>query len=59
MARKLKVDPELSLRSASGRFRGRIEAAEQLAQAAGLDWDQLEIDKQLELYAQARMGEEQ
>jgi len=59
VARKLKVDPELSLRSASGRFRGRIEAAEQLAQAAGLDWDQLEIDKQLELYAQARMGEEQ
>ena len=30
VARKLKVDPELALRSASERFRGRVEAAGKL-----------------------------
>ncbi|MSX01929.1 MAG: nucleoside triphosphate pyrophosphohydrolase [Actinobacteria bacterium] len=59
VARKLQVDPELSLRSSSARFRGRLEAAEELARAAGLEWTELEIDKQLELYAQVRIGEEQ
>ena len=34
VARKLHVDPELALRAASGRFRGRVEAAERLAAAA-------------------------
>ena len=38
VARKLRVDPELALRSASGRFRGRIEEAERLAAGAGHDW---------------------
>ena len=33
VARKLRVDPELALRAASARFRGRIEAAEGLAAA--------------------------
>ena len=31
VARKLKVDPELALRASSERFRGRVEAAEELA----------------------------
>ena len=31
VARKLHVDPELALRAASARFRGRVEAAEELA----------------------------
>ena len=31
VARKLHVDPELALRAASTRFRGRVEAAEQFA----------------------------
>ncbi|MDX6665796.1 MAG: nucleoside triphosphate diphosphatase, partial [Solirubrobacteraceae bacterium] len=35
VARKLRVDPELALRAASDRFRGRVEAAETLAQADG------------------------
>src|SRR6188472_644923 len=39
VARKLRVDPELALRSASARFRGRIEAAGALAAAAGAEWD--------------------
>ena len=38
VARKLRVDPELALRSAAGRFRGRIEAAERPRRRAGHDW---------------------
>ena len=59
VARRLKVDPELSLRSSTGRFRGRIEAAEQLARSAGLAWNDLDVDQQLEFYARARMTEDQ
>jgi XTP/dITP diphosphohydrolase/tetrapyrrole methylase family protein/MazG family protein/ATP diphosphatase len=58
VARKLRVDPELALRSASGRFRRRVEAAERRAGAAGAAWDQLEPDDKLSLYAQARLDEE-
>ena len=35
LARKLKVDPELALRAASERFRGRVEGAEGLAASDG------------------------
>ena len=41
VARKLKVDPELALRAASDRFRGRVEAAATLAARAGKDWQDL------------------
>jgi MazG family protein len=58
VARKLKVDPELALRAASGRFRGRLEAAERLAADAGRTWKDLGPDEQLSLYAQARLREE-
>jgi XTP/dITP diphosphohydrolase/tetrapyrrole methylase family protein/MazG family protein/ATP diphosphatase len=57
VARKLRVDPELALRSASGRFRGRVESAERLAAAAGADWDALSADDKLSFYARARLGE--
>jgi XTP/dITP diphosphohydrolase/tetrapyrrole methylase family protein/MazG family protein/ATP diphosphatase len=56
LARKLKVDPELALRAAADRFRGRIEAAEQIA---GGDWESLSLDQKLQCYAQARLNEEQ
>jgi MazG family protein len=59
VARKLRIDPELALRSASGRFRGRVEAAERLAAEAGADWDSLDTDAKLAFYAQARLQEEQ
>ena len=59
VARRLKVDPELSLRSATQRFRGRLEAAELIARNAGLAWNDLDIDQQLEFYARARMTEDQ
>lgn len=58
VARRLKVDPELSLKASSGRFRARLETAEELARSAGLSWNELELDQQLELYARARMAED-
>ena len=58
LARKLKVDPELALRAAAERFRGRVEAAETLAASYGQDWNDLEPDEQLALYARARLNEE-
>jgi XTP/dITP diphosphohydrolase/tetrapyrrole methylase family protein/MazG family protein/ATP diphosphatase len=57
VARKLHVDPELALRSASARFRGRVEAAEQLAAQAGAAWNDLTPDAKLTYYAQARLHE--
>jgi MazG family protein len=57
VARKLRVDPELALRAASDRFRGRIEAAEALAEQAGSAWAELTPDAQLGYYVQARYHE--
>jgi MazG family protein len=57
VARKLKVDPELALRAAADRFRGRIEAAEALASRAGKTWNDLGPEQQLGFYAQARLNE--
>ena len=58
VARKLKVDPELALRAAADRFRGRVEDAEGLAASHGKDWNDLGPDDQLAFYARARVGEE-
>ena len=58
LARKLKVDPELALRAAADRFRGRVESAEALAASSGRDWNDLGPDEQLALYARARLDEE-
>jgi XTP/dITP diphosphohydrolase/tetrapyrrole methylase family protein/MazG family protein/ATP diphosphatase len=57
VARKLRVDPELALRAASARFRGRIQAAEELAAAAGADWEALTADEKLTYYVQVRLNE--
>jgi nucleoside triphosphate diphosphatase len=57
VARKLKVDPELALRSASERFRGRVTAAGDLAASEGGSWDDLPPEQQLSYYARARMTE--
>ena len=57
VARKTKVDPELALRAASERFRGRVEAAEAVAREAGKDWASLSPEQQLQCYAQARLRE--
>ena len=53
-ARRLKVDPELALRAAAGRFRGRVDAAERLGEAAGSTWEALTPEKRRQFYAQAR-----
>src|SRR3954468_13429709 len=58
VARKLKVDPELALRAASERFRGRVEGAEGLAAADGHEWNDLCPDDQIAYYARARLNEE-
>lgn len=58
VARKLKVDPELALRAASDRFRGRVEAAGALAHADGAVWDDLSPDRQLGYYARARLNQQ-
>ena len=58
LARKLKVDPELALRAAADRVRGRVEDAEGLAASEGRDWNDLGPDDQLALYARARIDEE-
>ena len=58
VARKLKVDPELALRAAADRFRGRVRGAEGLAASHGEDWNDLGPDDQLALYARARLHEE-
>ena len=56
VARKLKLDPELALRAASDRFRGRVESAAALAEADGHDWDALDPEAQLTYYARARLA---
>jgi uncharacterized protein YabN with tetrapyrrole methylase and pyrophosphatase domain len=58
VARKLRVDPELALRAAAERFRGRVEGAAGLAASEGADWDDLGPDAQLAYYARARLNEE-
>jgi uncharacterized protein YabN with tetrapyrrole methylase and pyrophosphatase domain len=55
VARKLKLDPELALRAASERFRGRVEAGAGLAARAGHTWEDLTPDEQLAFYARARL----
>lgn len=54
LARKLRVDPELALRSASGRFQQRVERAAELAAAVGEDFSRLPLDRQEEYYQQAK-----
>jgi MazG family protein len=57
VARKLKIDPELALRSASERFRGRVTVASDLAASEGGSWDDLPPEQQLTYYARARLTE--
>ncbi len=55
VARKLKVDPELALRAASERFRGRVEDGVALAAREGRAWEDLTPDDQLAYYARGRL----
>ncbi|UGS34664.1 MazG family protein [Capillimicrobium parvum] len=55
VARKHRIDPELAVRASAARFRGRVEAAVALAEAAGASWSDLTDDQRLALYAQSRL----
>jgi XTP/dITP diphosphohydrolase/tetrapyrrole methylase family protein/MazG family protein/ATP diphosphatase len=57
VARKLQVDPELALRAAAERFRGRVEGAEGLAASEGRDWNDLDPEAQLAYYARHRLAQ--
>jgi MazG family protein len=57
VARKLAVDPELALRASAEKFRGRVEAAGELAASDGRSWNDLGPDEQLAYYARARLTE--
>jgi MazG family protein len=57
VARKLKVDPELALRAAADRFRGRVSAGVELAASDGRLWNDLSPDEQLSYYARVRLAE--
>ena len=57
VARKLKVDPELALRAAADRFRGRVDGAADLAAGEGEAWQDLGPEAQLAYYARARLAE--
>jgi nucleoside triphosphate diphosphatase len=56
VARKLNVDPELAVRAAAERFRGRVEAGGELAASEGHSWNDLAPDEQLAYYARARLS---
>jgi MazG family protein len=57
VGRKMKLDPELALRAASDRFRGRVQAGVDLAASRGQNWNDLSTDEQLAYYVQARLVE--
>ncbi len=57
VARKLDLDPELALRAATERFRGRMESAVEHARRAGEPWSGLSTERQLAHYAAVRRQE--
>ena len=59
LARKLSVDPELALRAATERFRGRLDAAAAEAARAGERWSEIGPDRQLQHYAAALLRSSQ
>jgi MazG family protein len=54
VARRLGVDPELALRSATVRFVRRVERADELASREGGDWRTLDLDAQDAYYERAK-----
>ena len=56
VARRLNVDPELALRTATERFRDRVETAERLAAEQGETWVELPITDQDRYFDRAKEG---
>jgi MazG family protein len=57
VARRLNVDPELALRTATNRFVERVDRAERLAREDGQDFSELELDAQDRYYDRAKQGD--
>jgi MazG family protein len=57
LARKLEVDAESALRAANAKFERRFRAMEGLARSRGLDFAQLPLDVQEELWQEVKRGE--
>ncbi|HLW24161.1 MAG TPA: nucleoside triphosphate pyrophosphohydrolase [Steroidobacteraceae bacterium] len=57
LARKLEVDAESALRAANAKFERRFRAMERLARSRGLDFAQLPLDVQEELWQEVKRGE--
>ncbi len=57
VARRIGADPELELRRATQRFRGRVETAERLAGAAGETWTELALEEQDRYFDEAKEAE--
>jgi MazG family protein len=53
-ARRLNVDPELALRQTTAKFVERVERAQELARAEGLDWRALDLAEQDRFYDLAK-----
>ena len=56
LARFLNVDPELALRTTTGRFVRRVELAERLAAEAGETWTELDLEGQERWYQRAKVA---
>ncbi len=54
LARRLNVDPELALRGTTSRFVGRVERAEELAEADAQTWRLLALEDQDRYYRKAK-----
>jgi XTP/dITP diphosphohydrolase/tetrapyrrole methylase family protein/MazG family protein/ATP diphosphatase len=54
VARRLNVDPELALRATTRRFRTRVEAAAELAEAEGVEWRSVDLETQDAYYERAK-----
>jgi MazG family protein len=54
VARRVNVDPELALRAMSDRFVARVERAEQLAEAEGKRWTELDLAEQDAFFDRAK-----
>ncbi|HXV58868.1 MAG TPA: nucleoside triphosphate pyrophosphohydrolase [Gaiellaceae bacterium] len=54
VSRRANVDPELALRAASARFVARVERAQALAAAEGLDWTSLPLEDQDRYFDRAK-----
>jgi MazG family protein len=57
VARSLKVDPEIAVRTAAQRFRARVEEAARLAEVAGKRFEDLDAITQLAFYSDAKAGQ--